>query len=192
MTARSAGGSAPDAGRQAGAARSAAQPVSVAEIVPGVVRRMFRLRHHRGDDERAREKTRVRVFDASKTQQGPTSDCDINVLVRRFGIDKEPPPLALLDPSQFGEFDDSMSLADALGVVNHARNLFMQLPPQLRERFGNEPAVMWEFVNDPKNAEEAVRIGLLRARSPQDARSPSGPPPGNPPAPKAPEAPSGA
>lgn len=182
MTGRSPGGSAPE-GRQAPLAARSAAPVPIADIVPEVRRRLFRLRHHASDDKRARDKTCVREFDASRTQQGQTADCDINVLVRRFGIDKDPVPLGLLDPSQFGEFDDSMSLQDALGVVKHAQDLFARLAPELRARFNNQPGLMWAFVNDPRNAEEAVRMGLLRARMAQDARSPGEPPPGNPPAP---------
>lgn len=136
---------------------------------------MQRMRS-RGDGEgdlRARELTRVRDFLPSLTQEGPALDCDINVIVRRFGIDNEVMPTAVMDPRYYGDFDMDLSLGEALLRIDEASSRFSALPVAIRNRFDNSPAKLWSFVNDPANADEAVRMGLLsRQVAPQPTISP--------------------
>jgi len=105
--------------------------------------------------------------DESLTQQSFRDDADLNVLVRRFGIDKIPVPPMAQDPAYFGDFSNVPDLRTALDLVNDATNRFMELPPQLRAKFDNSPAKLWHFVNDPDNASEAVRLGLLATVQPE-------------------------
>lgn len=100
--------------------------------------------------------------DESLAQQQFAEDADLNVLVRRFGLDKAPLPVEATDPAYYGDFSDVPDLRTALDLVNDATNRFMELPPQLRARFDNNPAKLWHFVNDPENASESVRLGLLK------------------------------
>lgn len=108
----------------------------------------------------------------SLTQQQFIEDCDINVLARRFGLVDTSMPVAPIDPRHYGDFTEVPDLRTALDLVNDARNRFMELPARMRERFNNSPGRLWDFVNDPENADEAVRLGLL-ARRPENA--PEGP-----------------
>ncbi|WNK14135.1 MAG: internal scaffolding protein [Microvirus sp.] len=101
------------------------------------------------------------------TQQQFVEEADINTLVRRFGLDKQPMPVAPFDPSHYGDFSNVPDLRTALDLVNDAKNRFMELPPKLRARFHNAPGELWEFVNDPENADEAVRLGLLGRFQPE-------------------------
>lgn len=98
---------------------------------------------------------------ASKTHQSFKEDCDINTIARRFGLDRQAMPVAPLDASHYGDFTEAPDLRSILDTVRQAKDHFMALPPKLRARFHNKPAELWEFVNDPDNADEAVRLGLL-------------------------------
>jgi len=101
----------------------------------------------------------------SLTQQQFAEEADINTLVRRFGLDAQPMPIAPFNPEDYGDFTDVPDLRTALDLVNDAKNRFMALPPKLRARFHNQPGELWAFVNDPENGDESVRLGLLARAS---------------------------
>lgn len=124
----------------------------------------------------------VECRDESLTQQSFVQDADINVLVARFGItDGALPPVAM-DPRLFGDFSDVVDFRDSLDRVRDAEARFAALPASIRNRFANEPARLWEFVNDPANVEESISLGLLHREA---AALPSADPVADPPQPPA-------
>lgn len=110
--------------------------------------------------------------DEDLTQQSFKDDADINILARRFGLDKQPLPVEAVDPRYYGDLTDVPDLRTVLDIANDAKNKFMELPANLRARFYNQPALLWDFVNDPDNADECVRLGLLVR--PPDPHTPTG------------------
>lgn len=136
---------------------------------------IWRRRYDEDDNARARAKSRVRNEDPSLTVQSAATDCDLNVLVKRFGIDKDPVPYMAADPRFYGDFSDLPDLATALQRVRRAEQLFNDLPADLRSFFSNDPGLMWQFVNDPANADECVEMGLLMRREPTTPQSPPTP-----------------
>lgn len=129
----------------------------------------YRLLHDVEADEKAAAECMVANTEPTLTQQQFAEDADINVLARRFGLDKVAIPAAPLDPSFYGDFTEVPDLRTAMDLVNEATNRFMDLPAKLRERFDNNPAKLWHFVNDPENGPEAVRLGLLKqVQEPQE------------------------
>lgn len=141
----------------------------------------FRGKYDEAAQTRARVNARVRNEQPSLTQQSATVDCDLNVLVKRFGIDKGPLPVVPVDPRFYGDFDDQLDLGTAMTRVAEARDRFMTLPPDVRAEFNNDPAELWLFVNDPANVEAAVEMGLLKRSSPAAASSEPTPTPATPP-----------
>jgi len=136
----------------------------------------FRRKYDVAASTRARVNARVRNEEPSMTQQSAAADCDLNVLVKRFGIDQGPLAPVPVDPRYYGEFDDSLDLSTALGRVREATNRFNLLPASLRAEFNNDPGLLWEWVNNPDNWPEAVEMGLLKRTSPAETRTASGPP----------------
>lgn len=134
----------------------------------------FRRPYDLAADARARANVRVQNDQPSLTIQSATVDCDINVLVKRFGIDKDPVPYAAADPRFYGDFSDLPDLATALMRVRDAEQRFRDLPLDIRTYFQNDPALLWAWVNDPANADAAVEMGLLRR---DEAATPPSPPP---------------
>lgn len=105
----------------------------------------------------------LRCEDPSLTVQSFTEDADINVLAKRFGITDIPLTTIgddLIDTTQFPD------LREILEARRAAANGFAALPIKIRKRFRNSPEELWNFLQDPENADEAVRLGLLKKLTP--------------------------
>lgn len=112
-------------------------------------------------------------------------DCDINAIVNRY-FPKGVPPLdvsymqgSFADVSQFGDFAEMRRRMDA------AQESFNALPPQVRARFRNSPVELVTFLQDEKNRDEAVKLGLIpekkeaaKAASPEPTKKAEGSDPG--------------
>lgn len=117
--------------------------------------------------------------DKDQTDQSQQKDCDINEIMARYQktglidfVNQHQPQYADATGFDFHEMQDQ---------IVHAKNMFADLPAKIRERFGNNPGNFVEFFNDPDNALEAAKMGLL---APEKAELLLNPPP---PSPKAPE-----
>lgn len=108
----------------------------------------------------------------SLTNQHFRKDADINEIMRRFGVTDGAVPPAAMDPQHFGDFTDAVDFREALDRTRAAQQTFDALPASLRNRFGNDPVDLWRFVNDPKNWDEAVTLGLLK-REPAPPSTPT-------------------
>ena len=112
----------------------------------------------------------------SLTQLQYAVDADINVLARRFGLDKVGRLPAASDPSYFGDATDLPDLRAVLDRARDAQSRFLELPPEVRFRFHNDPVVLHDWLQRPENHPEAVRLGLLARRVPPEPAAPPAPP----------------
>lgn len=115
---------------------------------------------------RSRYSPRFRVtfdfFEPSRTQQHFKDECDIDRILTKYSqtgflVD----PLAPRREPLFGDFSESMSFMEAQTRIARVREAFDSLPSQIRDRFGNDPYRLLSWCEDPDNAEEAVKLGLL-------------------------------
>lgn len=100
----------------------------------------------------------------SKTQQQFKNECDVNKIIARFNKTGE---LTHLKKSK-GVFTDLTYVTDyqtALDKVMKANQAFSELNSQTRNRFGNDPQNLVNFLQDPKNKAEAIELGLIVAPS---------------------------
>lgn len=106
----------------------------------------------------------------SKTNQAAAADADINNIAKAYGLGRGPLPIPpeIFDPRHYADLSEVPDLREALDLVREAERQFMQLPPDLRRMFHDSPAILWDWVNDPINADKAVELGLL-ARMPDPA-----------------------
>jgi len=79
----------------------------------------------------------------SPTQQHLKDECDINVIMRRFGATGSMPQG--LPGAVYGDFSGISGWEDAVELVERARGGFDSLPASVRERFRNEPGEMVRF-----------------------------------------------
>lgn len=121
--------------------------------------------------------------DPSLAQQHFKDETDINVLLERFKVTGQMPQGVRL-PS-YGDFTGVTDFRSAQEAVLNARNAFMDLPASLRARFENDPQKLMDFLADPANSEEAVKLGLKVAPAPAPAPAPASAAPAAPAAPAA-------
>jgi len=106
----------------------------------------------------------------SPTEQSHKAECDIKNIVRRY--QKAGTPLPEVHASQFTGEDlvPAPTFLEAQLVLSRGRSAFAALPAKIRDRFRNDPAQFLDFIQDPRNGEEAVKLGLatLRVEKPVD------------------------
>lgn len=128
------------------------------------------------DDDDREAVARFCEKDFSKTKsltvQAPTDEVDINKIMAR--IQKGQTVMTSAGEPWFGDVSEFNGLQDAIIKVQEADDLFMQFPAQVRERFENDPVQFFDFMQDPKNTDEAISLGIaLKRPVPEPAPSPS-------------------
>lgn len=115
-------------------------------------------------EEALRQTTTVDCsVEPSRTKQSFAEEADINFLMDRFLRTGYFPTVEELGGAQpmFGDFSEGVSYMEALERVRAAEDGFMQLDAKVRDRFRNDPAELLQFLSEPGNREEAVRLGLV-------------------------------
>lgn len=115
-------------------------------------------------DKKEGELAELTCEDPSLTVQSFSEDADINVLARRFGLTEI--PFAPVDENTIVDTTEFPDLRAILEARRSAANHFANLPIKIRKRFRNSPEELWNFLQDPENADEAVRLGLLTRHAP--------------------------
>jgi len=99
----------------------------------------------------------------TRAQQHHKDECDINVILERFGKTGHMPVNAI--SGTYGDFSGVHDYHTALNALIASQAEFDALPAQIRNRFANEPAKLIEFLDDPKNQAEATSLGLINISS---------------------------
>lgn len=98
----------------------------------------------------------------SKTMQEFKEECDVNNILRNYvstGVlthvsDQRP---------QFGDFSRvPADYGEALQLIEESRAAFMQLPSEVREKFDSRPENLISYLQDEKNKDEAIKLGLIK------------------------------
>lgn len=103
----------------------------------------------------------------SMTDPQYLNDCDVNVVVGRFlrgaGLDNVNVRKGSYgDVSRFEDFHSMME------VVNDGTKAFMEVPSEIRAKFGNDPRAFFDFATDPANADKLVEMGLASIFEPEN------------------------
>lgn len=101
--------------------------------------------------------TAVRTGDFTLTQQQFVEDADVNVIVRRFGISGQLPSRAR-GQAMYGDFTGITDFESARDVVARAEAGFKELPAQVRDQFGNDPARLIAYAQSVSEEEFIERI----------------------------------
>jgi phage internal scaffolding protein len=97
--------------------------------------------------------------DPSLAQQHMKDECDINVLVERFGVTGQLPQTPI-EPT-YGDFSGVSDYHSALNAIKAADTAFMGLPAQLRAKFDHDPNALLQFLQNEQNRDEAIMLGLI-------------------------------
>ena len=99
--------------------------------------------------------------DPGLTDQSQAAETDVNLIVKRALKSGVLPGLDA--PKIFADVSNAMSYHEAKNLIINAENQFNSLDAHVRIKFENDPAQFLSFVEDPKNAEELVKLGLASA-----------------------------
>ena len=98
----------------------------------------------------------------SLTEQHHKDSCDVIKILKQYDrtglithVNKS--------VAQYGDFTEINEYQDSLNLVNSATDAFMELPSEIRKRFGNDPGLFFEFATNPANKAELVKMGLAYA-----------------------------
>ena len=110
----------------------------------------------------------------SKTVQSFKDECDINVIVKQFGLTGVL-PVGVRTPT-YEDFTAVVDYHTAMNAIRASKDAFMQMPANIRYRFNNDPQAFLEFCSDDKNIAEARSLGLVPPE-PLNLNLPVQPPP---------------
>jgi len=95
----------------------------------------------------------------SKTKQQFKEEADINVITKNFL------KTGIMNNVMQGEpvYADisHVNYLDMLNAVSNIDGMFNRLPARLRQQFHNSPVQMLRWTEDPKNHDQARKLGLL-------------------------------
>ena len=94
----------------------------------------------------------------SMTDPQYKKDCDMNEILKRYKVTGQLPTKPV--PPSFGDFTNVDSYDKVFSMVEAAKDQFAALPSEIRDRFGNDPKAYCNFVMDPANVDECVKLGL--------------------------------
>lgn len=97
----------------------------------------------------------------SMTQQHFKDQCDVNKIIAKYKKTGEITHLAKT-PAMYKDLSNVPTYQEALDTVLRADQAFANLPARMREKFQNQPAKLLEFLEDPKNKEEGIKLGIYQ------------------------------
>lgn len=112
------------------------------------------------------------VKEPSMTKQSFMQECDINNIIKSYqvtGIWSHINERA--QQGVYADLPDPIDFQESLNLVHQAEQSFASLPSSVRSRFENDPTKFLEFMADPANQEEMIKLGLAT-----DTRPPAEPP----------------
>lgn len=100
--------------------------------------------------------------DPSRTKQEFLDEVNINDIVNRHQ-ERGLAPRVNDRPPKYGDFShpDLQDYARAIDKVRGVGELMQQLSANVRARFANDPVNVLLFVQDPRNRQEAIDLGLI-------------------------------
>lgn len=101
----------------------------------------------------------MRFEGEGRTKQSFAKECDINEIVRRFGITGKLPQ-SVRAPT-YADYSGVSDYREALEAMSLAEESFAAMPATVRSRFENDPAQFVDFCSDPRNRAEAIKLGLI-------------------------------
>lgn len=111
------------------------------------------------DRNAASDESGLACLDPSMAKQAFKAECDINTIVRRFGVTGEL-PTGVRMPT-YGDYTGLTDYHTALNAIAQANEAFDAMPAEIRKRFNNNPGEFVDFCSDEANRDEAMKLGLI-------------------------------
>lgn len=96
-----------------------------------------------------------------KTRQDHKEECDINVLMNQY-VQTGSNAHFQLNTARYG-FAEAADFQDVMMTIAAAKDAFLGLPAEIRERFGNDPATYLDYI-DQTDEDTLIKEGLAEPR----------------------------
>lgn len=97
----------------------------------------------------------------SRTSQSAKQECDINFIVDNYVKNGITPECLNKRQAIYGDVSEVGTYHEALSLITRVNEAFATYDAKTRERFGNNPSIMLDFMANPANLDECVKLGLL-------------------------------
>ncbi len=105
---------------------------------------------------------KVKKYDDGRTKQAFKAETDINKILARAQKTGTISHLAK-HQAKYGDFAD-FDFFEATQQLTRGREIFDELPSEIRQEFGQSPAEFFKFVNDPANRDRLDTIMPVLAK----------------------------
>lgn len=111
------------------------------------------------DGDAVSRETAIDTGSESIVQGHLLEEVDINTIVHRFGLTGEIPQG--IGMPMTGDFTSITTFQDAMNMIKQSEQEFYRLPAEVRARFNNDPGAVIAFMEDERNRDEAIKLGIL-------------------------------
>jgi len=96
-------------------------------------------------------------------QQQYKDECDVNKIMEKYQKTGEFTH-STEKKGTYGDFSEITDYHTMVNTVTYAQEAFMLLPANVRIKFRNDPGELLKFIQDDKNYDEALKLGLLNQK----------------------------
>lgn len=102
----------------------------------------------------------------TRTQRQYKDQCNVNNIIAKFKKTGSVTHVRNAQEGVYADLADLPDLMEAQKIVIAATSAFENVPAHIRKRFSNDPNEFINFLQDPANSEEAIKLGLV-AKKPE-------------------------
>lgn len=107
------------------------------------------------------DRPKVKFSGKGRTIQSDMQGADINVIMSKYektGVLVD--DLGNVRTPMYGDFTEVKDYHSLLCSIRRVETAFGLLPAKVRNRFDNDPQKLIDFLEDPKNLQESIDLGL--------------------------------
>jgi len=93
------------------------------------------------------------------TEQAHKDACDINKIITRYTKTGLITNVSKIE-AKYGDIS-GLQYKEALDLIINSKQMFKELPSNIRKEFENNPGKLLEFMEDPNNRKKAEELGII-------------------------------
>lgn len=109
----------------------------------------------------------TRNDEPTRTQQQFKDQVNVNNIMARYRRTGTIDHIRNVQEGAYADLSDLPDYQDALNTVIVAQSTFNNVPSDIRARFQNDPKQFIDFVSNPANKDELIKLGLANKPAPK-------------------------
>lgn len=107
------------------------------------------------------KRVQTQITGETRTQQQFQDQTDINKIMEQYVKTGTLTHIRNATEGVYADLSNLPSYEEAMRTIIAADDAFKDIPAPVRQRFGNDPQQLMDFLNEPKNHDEAIELGLM-------------------------------